>query len=213
MLSSVEEIVLLQLAGRDRPKEFSEASNVVLAGAVMMDLASQKRIDCDLNRLFVDDPQSTGDGILDHALSVLVETAQTSRISPVIERLNLKTSDAIMGVTVHAPRYRESALQRLIQKGIVREEANQSSCRYQVVDDSEERQVKARLRHLILTDEIPDPRDAVLLSLIYACGLLDLVLPIDEIASQRQRIEQLTRLDLLGQAMTKVVNEIRSTLQ
>ena len=61
MLSSVEEIVLLQLAGRDRPKEFSEASNVVLAGAVMMDLASQKRIDCDLNRLFVDDPQSTGD--------------------------------------------------------------------------------------------------------------------------------------------------------
>ena len=51
----------------------------------------------------------------------------------------------------------------------------------------------ARLRHLILTDEIPDPRDAVLLSLIYACGLLDLVLPIDEIASQRQRIEQLER--------------------
>ena len=61
MLSSVEEIVLLQLAGRDRPREFSEASNVVLAGAVMMDLASQKRIDCDLNRLFVDDPQSTGE--------------------------------------------------------------------------------------------------------------------------------------------------------
>ena len=212
MLSSVEEIVLLQLAGRDRPNEFSEASKIVLAGAVMMDLALRNRIDSDLNRLFVDDRQSTGDGILDHALSVLVETALSSRISPAIERLNLKTSDAIISVTVHAPRYRESALQRLIQKGIVREEANQSSCRYQVVDNSEERQAKARLRHLILTDEIPDPRDAVLLSLIDACGLLCLVLLRDEIASQRQRVEQLTRLDLLGQAMTKVINEIRSTL-
>ena len=48
MLSSVEEIVLLQLAGKDRPDEFSEASNVVLAGAVMMDLALQKCIDSDL---------------------------------------------------------------------------------------------------------------------------------------------------------------------
>jgi len=213
MLSSVEEMVLLQLAGRDKQNELPEAANIVLAGAVMVDLALLKRIDSDLNRLFVDDPQSTGDGILDHALSILVETAQASRISPAIERLNLKTSDAIMGVTVHAPRYRESALRRLIQRGIVREEANQSPVRHLVVDDSAERQVRARLRHLILSDEIPDPRDVLLLSLIDACGLLGLVLPIDEIGNQRQRIEQLTRLDLLGQAMTKVVSVVRSTLQ
>ena len=212
MVSSVEEIVLLQLAGRDMQNKFSEAADIVLAGAVMMDLALRKRIDSDLNRLFVDDPQSTGDGILDHALSILVEIAQASRTSPAIERLNLKTSDAIMGIKVHAPRYRDSALQRLVQMGIVRDKANQSPGRYQVVDHSAERQVRARLRHLILTDEIPDPRDAVLLSLIDACGLLCLVLLRDEIASQRQRVEQLTRLDLLGQAMTKVINEIRSTL-
>src|SRR3954470_14034769 len=168
MLSSVEEMVLLQLAGRDKQNELPEAANIVLAGAVMVDLALLKRIDSDLNRLFVDDPQSTGDGILDHALSILVETAQASRISPAIERLNLKTSDAIMGVTVHAPRYRESALRRLIQRGIVREEANQSPVRHLVVDDSAERQVRARLRHLILSDEIPDPRDVLLLSLIDA---------------------------------------------
>jgi Golgi phosphoprotein 3 len=103
-------------------------------------------------------------------------------------------------------------LQRLIQRDIVKE-VGQSPCQYQIIDDAEEREVRARLRRLILTDEIPAPRDAVLLSLIDACGLVALILSIGEIDGQRQRIAKLTRLDLLGQAMTKAVNEIRSTSQ
>ena len=50
MLSSVEEIVLLQLDDTGTRTQFPlEAANVVLAGAVMMDLALQERIDTDLN--------------------------------------------------------------------------------------------------------------------------------------------------------------------
>jgi golgi phosphoprotein 3 len=214
MLGFVEEIVLLQLDERGKQIEVPpQAVDVVLAGAAIMELALRERIDTDLNRLFVDDHRSTGDDILDHALSVLVEAGRNSRISPVIERLNLKTSDAIKRITLHAPRYRDSALQRLIEKGLVREEAGQSFHQYQVIDDPEQRETRARLHHLILTDEIPDPRDVVLLSLIDACGLLGFVLTIDEIASRRQRIEQLTRLDLIGQAVTKAVGEIRFILQ
>jgi golgi phosphoprotein 3 len=214
MLSFVEEIVLFQLDEKGRQAEFpAQVADVVLAGAAMMDLALLKRMDTDLNRLFVDDPRSTGDDILDHALSVLVEAGRNSRISSAIERLNLKTSDAIKGIALHAPRYRDIALQRLVEKGIVRKEADQSFRQYQIIDDSEQREVRARLRLVILADEIPDPRDVVLICLIDACGLLGHVLTIDEIASRRQRIEHLTRLDLIGQAVTKAVSEIRFILQ
>ena len=167
VLSFVEEIVLLQLDESGRPVKFPlEAADVVLAGAVIMELALQERIDTDLNRLFVDDPRPSGDEILDHALAVLVEAGQNFRISPAIERLNLKTSDAIQGITLHASRYRDEALQRLIEKVIVREETSPSFRRYQIVDNSGQREVGARLRQLILTDDIPNSRDVVLVSLI-----------------------------------------------
>lgn len=49
----------------------------------------------------------------------------------------------------------------------------------------------------------------MLLCLIDACNLLDLVLTPDEIAAVKRRVEQLSRLDLIGQAVTKAVGEIR----
>jgi len=106
------------------------------------------------------------------------------------------------------------ALKRLIAKGILREENGRflwvfHTRRYPVVDDSEQREVRARLRQLLLTDEIPDPRDVVLICLIDACGLLGLVLSPDEIAQTQTRVAQLSRLDLIGQAVTKAVAEIR----
>ena len=81
--------------------------------------------------------------------------------------------------------------------------------RYPVVDDREQREVKARLRQVLLTDEIPDPRDVVLICLIDACNLLGLVLTSDEIGKTQARVEQLSRMDLIGQAVTKAVAEIR----
>ena len=76
-------------------------------------------------------------------------------------------------------------------------------------DDSEQREVKARLRQLLLTDEIPDPRDVALICLIDACHLLGLVLTPDEIRKTADRVEQLSKMDLIGQAVMQAVAEIR----
>ena len=78
-----------------------------------------------------------------------------------------------------------------------------------LLDDTEQREVKARLRQVLLTDEIPDPRDVVLICLIDACNLLGLVLTADEIKHTTARVEQLSKMDLIGQAVTKAVAEIR----
>ena len=218
MLGFVEEIVLLQLDERGKLIELPlSAADVVLAGAALMELALRNKVDTDPNRFYVVDQEPTGDEILDDALAALTE-AGSVRASPAIERINFTTSAAIERITLNANRYRDIALRRLVGKGVFREEEGRflwvfHTRRYPVIDDTEQREVRERLRQLILTDEIPDPRDVVLLCLIDACGLLGLVLSLDEIAFRRQRIEQLSRLDLIGQAMTKAVSEIRFIIQ
>jgi hypothetical protein len=201
MLGFVEEILLLQLD--DSQGKFvnlpMSAADVVLAGAALMELALANRVDCDLEQLVLVDPTPTGDDILDDVLKHLGEV----------------TADAVLErISVNGEKYQEMALKRLIAKGILREENGRflwvfHTRRYPVVDDSEQREVRARLRQLLLTDEIPDPRDVVLICLIDACGLLGLVLSPDEIAQTQTRVEQLSRLDLIGQAVTKAVAEIR----
>ena len=208
MLGFVEEIVLLQLDERGRLIELPlSAADVVLAGAALMELALRNKVDTDINRFFVVDREPIGDEILDDALGALAAAGSDATTSAAIER-----------ITSNAHNYRDIALKRLVEKGVLREEEGRflwvfHTRRYPVIDDTEQREVRARLRQLILTDEIPDPRDVVLLCLIDACGLLGLVLSLDEIALRRQRIEQLTRLDLIGQAMTKAVGEIRFIIQ
>ncbi len=205
MLGFVEEILLLQLD--DSQGKFvnlpMSAADVVLAGAALMELALANRIDSDLERLILVDVTPTGDDILDDVLKRLAEADGELTADAVLERLS-----------VNGEKYQEIALQRLIAKGVLREENGRflwvfRTRRYPVVDDSEQREVRARLRQLVLTDEIPDPRDVVLICLIDACGLLGLVLGPDEIAQTKTRVEQLGRLDLIGQAVTKAVANIR----
>ncbi|HVC57151.1 MAG TPA: GPP34 family phosphoprotein [Stellaceae bacterium] len=205
MLGFVEEMVLLQLDETqgglvDLPRS---AADIVLAGAAVMELALLNRVDSDLERLFVVDAAPTGDDMLDGALHELAAEGAALTAIAAIERL-----------TVNAEKYRQEALRRLVANGILREENGRHfwvfrTRRYPVIDDREQREVKGRLRQILLTDEIPDPRDVVLICLIEACELLGLVLAADEIARTKTRVAELSRLDLIGQAVTRAVAEIR----
>jgi golgi phosphoprotein 3 len=205
MLGFVEEMVLLQLDDRhgrfvDLPQS---AADVVIAGAALMELALANRVDTDLQRLIVVDAGPTGDDILDDVLARLTAS-----------RDELTSAAAIALVTLDSRKLQDNALQRLVAKGVLRQTDGRwlwvfHTRRYPVVDDREQREVKTRLRQVLLTDEIPDPRDIVLICLIDACGLLELVLTPDEIARTAPRVETLARLDLIGQAVTRAVAEIR----
>ena len=152
MLGFVEEIVLLQLDERGRLIELPlSAADVVLAGAALMELALRNKVDTDVNRFFVVDREPTGDEILDDALNTLVAAGSDATTSAAIER-----------ITLNARSYRDIALKRLVERGVLREEEGRflwvfHTRRYPVIDDTEQREVRARLRQLILTDEIPDP--------------------------------------------------------
>lgn len=200
-----EEIVLLSLD--EAAGDPQSVHDIALAAAALMELALRNRVDTDPKKFMVVDTTPTGDSILDDALRRLSEAGG-----------DLDTPTAIEKVSAGAAEYREEALRRLVAKNILREESGRflwifRTTRYPVINDHEQREVKTRLRQLLLTDEIPDPRDVVLLSLVDSCNLMGQVLSPQEAEQAAERIQQLSRLDLIGQQMANAIAEIRFILR
>ena len=203
MLSFSEEIVLLLLdeTNGDFVPLPESVFAIVMSGAALMDLALHNRIDTDLEKLTVVDSAPLGDDILDPVLAGLGKKSAT-----------LSIVDALFDVAANAEDYRSRALTRLVVRGILKQENGRHlwvfrTRRYPVIDDSEQQEVRARLRQLLLSDEIPDPRDVVLVCLIDACALVKFVLSADEFDAAAPRVEQLRKLDLIGQAVTRAASE------
>ena len=208
MLSFAEEMMLLLLDDQDGSflpiPEWS--MQCALAGAVLMDLALADRIDTDIDSLMLVDQKPTGDPLLD----------------PTLERI--AASDEVHGArywventAAYADEIREGALARLVETGVLNREEDRflwvfRSRRYPTVDGRAEREVKLRIMGVLLSDEIPDPRDIVIICLCDSCGIFNELLSSRELERARGRIDQVRKLDLIGQAVAKSVWEIQASL-
>ena len=86
------------------------------------------------------------------------------------------------------------------------------SRRYPVVDGKADREVKLRILEVLFSDEIPDPRDIVIVCLAEACGIFRELLSRRELEHATARIEQVRKLDLIGQAVSQAVWDIETSL-
>ncbi len=207
MLRFAEEIILLLL--NDDDGRFARVQNISLdyaiAGGILMDLALENRIDTDLDNLILIDSTPTGDELLDPTLAEIAEEGgHDARFW--VERTALR-SEAV----------REAVLKRLIDKGILEREDDRflwvfKSRRYPAIDGEAQREVKLRIMGVLFSDEIPDPRDIVIICLADACGIFKSIFTSNELETVAPRIEQVRRLDLIGQAMTQAIHDIELTL-
>ena len=76
------------------------------------------------------------------------------------------------------------------------------------IDGKAEREVKLRIMGVLFSDEIPDPRDVMIICLVDACGIFNELLSRSELPNATERIEQVRKLDLIGQAMTQAIRDI-----
>lgn len=202
-LTFAEEILLLLLddeTGRieEVPVNVME---LLLSGAVVMDLAFRGRLDCDLEKLFLVDAAPTGEAILDVALKEIGAARDSRSPRHWIQRLSAQGGDL-----------QEAALNRLVERGILKTEDTRvlwvfGRRRYPVVDDREEREVKLRIMDVLLSDCIPDPRDVALICLADSAGAFRFILSDRELRLAVPRIEQVSKLDLIGQAMTEAIRK------
>ena len=175
-----------------------------LAGAVLMDLALENRIDTDLDNLILVDSTPVGDTLLDPTLARIASGEQ---------------SDArywVEQTARQAGEIRQAVLSRLIERGVLVRLPNRfrgfRSQRYQAVGGKAESEVKLRIIGILLSDEIPDPRDVVIICLANACGVFDEVLPAHNLKAVSARIEQIRKLDIIGQATFRAIQDIEKWL-
>jgi anti-anti-sigma factor len=207
-LTVAEEIYLLALdnsRGVVKPMP-TLTFDYVLAAALLMELALCNRIDTDLTTLKVISSEPAGEPLLD---DTLLELQQKSEPQP--------TSFWLNQLTARKEHVVERVLAQLIRKGILKQEDRRvlwvfETHRYPLMDDREVKEVRTRLRELILGDEIPDSRDAVLISLGNACRLLEDLFSQKEYERVRPRIVSLARLDLIGHDMVNSIREIDLTM-
>ena len=208
MLRFPEEIILLLLDDEGgnfvRVPEWS--MQCALAGAVLMDLALENRIDTDPNQLILVDSTPVGDDLLDPTLARIAEATEAH-----------DTRFWIQDTAQRAYQIRERVLERLVDHGIlhVRDDSFLwvfQSRRYPAVDGKADREVKLRIMEVLFSDEIPDPRDIVIVCLAEACGIFRELLSRRELEHATARIEQVRKLDLIGQAVTQAVWDIETSL-
>ncbi len=208
MLTFAEEFLLL--AHDEKTGDFVSltysVTSVALAGACLMDLALLDRIDTDVEKLFLVDRTPTGEPILDFCL-VKIAAAQTP----------MTTKGWVETLSEEGGTLREMALDRLVERGILQREDRRflwvfRNRVYPMIDDREIMEVKKRIADIVFSDEIPDPRDVVLIALANASGLLELVFSRAEVERRRERIEQVARMDLIGQAVYKIIADIQAAV-
>jgi hypothetical protein len=206
-LSLAEEAVLLSLddeTGRPVGRA-GMAPDLALAGALLMDLALAGRIDTDRDRLWVADPAPTGDAVPDAALAALAAPG-----APADAR------GAILLLAREAGAAREALLDRLVAAGILRRVEGRvlwvfADRRYpKAPGHAEAEDARTRLRALLLAEEIPTPREALLLGLARAAGLLPLILSADDLAQVQPWLDLVTRIESLNRSLGQAVADLRS---
>ena len=207
MLRFAEELLLLLLNEDAGDLAAVPESNLrhVLAGAALMDLALENRIDTDLDRLVVVDPAPVGDDLLDPVLARVATSGQTHG-----------AEYWVRDIAEDGDRIRSAALARLVDAGILRSAEEGAMLlsskvararRYPTVDGKAEREVRLRIMGVLFGDDIPGPRDVVIICLADACGVFERMLSKTERDEARERIDLVRRMDLIGQAVTRAVRD------
>ena len=209
MLTFAEEILLLMLDDDDGTFLPTRTSAVeyVLAGAVLMDLAFSNRIDTDERQLLVIDDTPTGNPMLDRILERITGASGTRDTRAWIEKITGEDTDEI----------RRQALESLVTRGVLEVRDAKflwvfRSRRYPVIDGRVEREAKLRVTGVLLSDDIPDPRDVAMIGLVDACGILSEIFSEREIQRAAPRLEQLRKMDLIGQEVGGAVAEIERSI-
>ncbi|MBO0801378.1 MAG: GPP34 family phosphoprotein, partial [Blastocatellia bacterium] len=171
-LTLADEIVVLMLddSTGDLQPGCGAVASVAIAGGILIELALLGRIDTDLKSLFIVNSSPVGDELLDATLAEIGAEPEQQSSAWWIDQLSTRHTDLV-----------ERILARLVAAGILREEERRflwvfSRRAYPQVSGREEREAKARLMSVLFNDEVPDPRNTLLLGLARATGILSLIL-------------------------------------
>ncbi len=205
-LSLPEELVLMLL--NEESGYFRQVPgwnlNCSIVGAALAELSLIGRIDTDLTSLILLDSTPTGDPALDPILREIAADSDPHNAQFWIERL-AGQAEAII----------DHSLDRLVGMQILQHHDGDYWSLGRMALRGEEHPgaasgsatefVKSRIAGVILDEEIPEPRDVIIISLINTCDVLRFIFELDDAAEER--IALVCRMDLIGRSISEAVAE------
>ena len=177
--------------------------NCVIIGGVLAELSLIGRIDTDLESLFLIDNTATGNPILDPALEAIAsESGHHStqywieRLAPLADTVIEHTLDRLVDLNIL--QHYEGDFWTLSRATLRGETGNPIS------DFSAADFVRNRITTAIFSNEIPDPRDVILICLINTCDVFRFIFPL--VAEDEERIAFICNLDVIGRSLAQAVS-------
>ena len=178
--------------------------NCVVIGAALAELSLQSRIDTDLETLHVVDQTATGNPDLDGILEEITDEPERRNAQYWIERFASRAEEII-----------DRRLERLVDLNIlVHHHGNfwtvsPMAWRTEQDTDSSEttatRYVKTRISRIIFSNDIPEPRDIIIICLLETCDILRFMFQLDDDAEKR--IELICKMELIGRSIADAVTD------
>ena len=205
-LSLTEELILMLL--NEETGYFHQVPgwhlHCAVVGAVLAELSLRSRIDTDLESLFLVDESETGRPALDPILKEIAAESVQRNAQYWIERLAPRAESII-----------DSVLDRLVDLKILEYHDGEfwtlapTVWRGELSSKSEEgtagQFIKTRISRVIFTDEIPDPRDVIIICLVNTCDVFRFIFQLDDEAEER--IEFICKMDLIGRSLASAVSQ------
>ena len=178
--------------------------NCAVAGAVLAELSLLSRIDTDIESLFLVDPTETGNPVLDTSLKEIAEEPVQRNAQYWVERLASGAESVIDWTLDHLVdlkilEYHDGEFWTLARGGAWT----------RVVGSSEEatpgEYIKSRIGRAIFENEIPHPRDVLVIGLVNTCDVFRFIYQLDDEAEER--IEFICNLTPIGRSLAAAVSQ------
>ena len=176
--------------------------NCAFAGAVLAELSLLSRIDTDMESLFLVDGRETGNPILDPTLREIAQESEQRSTQYWIERLATQAEEVI-----------DLTLERLVEMEILEHHdggfwtlartAWQAELSGRSVEGSVGQFVKTRIVMAVFNNEIPTPRDAIIISLVNTCDVFRFIFELDD--ETEERIGFICNMDVIGRSIANAV--------
>lgn len=202
-LNLIDQLTLLALD--DKKGTFvtdSTAYSYALAGALIMELALEERIDLSGEKVVVKDKTKTGDKIIDTYFNLIIESEKERKVRSWVDRIGNK-----------ANKIKHDTIEKLIDSRILEKKEDKilwifSYNKYPAQNPRPENQLRNRLYDIVVNSHRPELKEIMLLNLVESCSLGKEVFGKEKARVFKKKMKVINQYDHLASEVNKSVKEI-----
>lgn len=173
-----------------------------IAGAVVLELALEERIDLSDKRVRVTNTSKTGDKILDTYFDMIIQSKKERKVKDWVEKIGNKASQI-----------KKDTIDKLVESRILEKKEEKflwvfSYNNYPTQNARPENRLRNRLYDIIVNAHRPELKEIMLLNLIESCSLGKEVFGKANVKMFKKKIKTINEYDNLGGSINKSIKEI-----